>query len=83
MQVTFQLIEKPELIVAELPRAPGRYYWSEWKRVVQVDFAIPFAFGKQAKKRALCVLPFPGSPFPIRISKRIAGVFSGPVPSQN
>lgn len=65
----------------ELPSAPGRYYWSEWNCVVEVGMAPPFNWRRprHSERNALCVLPFPGFPKPIKITPKIAGYFHGPV----
>lgn len=68
-----------------LPTRPGRYYWSEWDRIVDVGLAPAHNWRRprHGGKRMLCVLPFPGFPLPIAITNAIAGSFHGPVPDQN
>lgn len=65
------------------PSAPGRYFWTEWNKWVDVGMAVPADWkprkGKRPSSMHLCVLPFPGFRKPIRISSRMAGEFYGSV----
>lgn len=64
--------------------SPGTYYWTEWDKFVKVGTSQAYNWktGKLSSGRTLCVLPFPGFPHPIKITRRIAGEFHGPVQSQ-
>lgn len=59
---------------SELPTKPGRYYWSEWKAVVDV-------YTKGPRCRALFVVPPVRGGIEVRISPFIAGTFT-PVAAQ-
>lgn len=68
-------------VVTPLPTRPGRYFWTEWDREVDVGIAQAYNWRRprHSGQRTLCVLPFPGFPHPIKISSSIAGHFHGPV----
>ena len=68
-----------------IPTKPGRYFWTEWNREVEVGIAPAYNWRRpnHSGQRTLCVLPFPGFPYPIKITNNIAGDFRGPIQSQD
>lgn len=61
-----------------LPTKPGTYFWTEYNRNVTVDKAVPFNWKRPRKvsiAKSLCVLPFEGFPYPIKLTAKMAGQF--------
>jgi hypothetical protein len=61
-----------------LPTKPGIYFWTEYNRNVVIDRAVAFNWKRPRKVttvKSLCVLPFSGFPYPIKLTAKMAGDF--------